>query len=90
MDSSDFATGAVLFQLSKEDGKWHPVAFYSKFLSAVEQNYDIYNKEMLAVIQAMEEWRHFLEGAKHPSEIWTDHKNLEYFWTTWKLNWRQA
>jgi hypothetical protein len=38
----------------------------------------------------MEEWRHFLEGEKHPSKIWTDHKNLEYFWTTQKLNWRQA
>jgi hypothetical protein len=38
----------------------------------------------------MEEWRHFLEDAKHPLEIWTDHKNLEYFWTAWKLNQRQA
>ena len=49
-DSLDFTTGAVLSQLSEEDGKWHPVAFYSKSLSAVEQNYDIYDKEMLAVI----------------------------------------
>ena len=86
----DFATEAILFQLSEEDGKWHPVAFYSKSLSAVKQNYDIYNKEMLAVIQAMEKWRYFLEGTKHPLEIWMDHKNLEYFWTAQKLNQRQV
>ena len=55
VDSSDFTTGAVLSQLSEEDSKWYPVAFYSKSLSAVEWNYDIYDKEMLAVIQAMEE-----------------------------------
>lgn len=76
-DSSDFATGAVLSQL-KED-KWHPVAFYSKSLSPVKCNYNIHNKEMLAIIHALEEWRHFLEGAWHQVEILTDHKNLEYY-----------
>lgn len=50
VDSSDFATGAVLSQLSKEDDKWHPVAFYSKSLSPVKHNYEIHNKEMLAII----------------------------------------
>jgi len=80
-DSSDFATGAVLSQQSTTDGKWHPVAFYSKSLSSVERNYEIHDKEMLAIIRALEEWRHFLEGATHPVEIWTDHKNLEYFMT---------
>jgi hypothetical protein len=49
-DSSDFATRAVLFQVSPEDGKWHPVAFFSKSLSLVEHNYKIYDKEMLAII----------------------------------------
>ena len=49
-DSSDFATGAVLSQESSEDGKWHPVAFLSKSLSEVEQNYKIHDKEMLAII----------------------------------------
>jgi len=89
-DSSDFATGAVLSQQSTMDGKWHPVAFYSKFLSSVEQNYKIHNKEMLAIICALEEWRHFLEGATHLVEIWTDHKNLEYFMTAKKLNRHQV
>ena len=85
-DSSDFATGAVLSQQSTEDGKWHPVAFLSKSLSPVERNYEIHDKEMLAIIRALEEWRHFLEGAEHQFEVWTDHKNLEYFMTAKKLN----
>jgi len=66
------------------------VVFYSKSLSLVEQNYKIYNKEMLAIICTLEEWRHFLEGAQHPVEIWTDHKNLEYFMIAKKLNCLQA
>jgi len=66
------------------------VAFYSKSLSLVERNYEIYDKEMLAIIRMLEEWRHFLEGAQHLVEIWTDHKNLEYFMTAKKLNCCQA
>jgi len=90
VDSLDYATGAVLSQQSTTDRKWHPVAFYSKSLSSMEQNYEIYDKEMLAIIYALEEWRHFLEGATHLVEIWTDHKNLEYFMTAKKLNHCQA
>jgi len=56
----------------------------------VEWNYEIHDKEMLAIICVLEEWRHFLEGATHPVEIWTDHKNLKYFMTAKKLNRCQA
>ena len=73
-DGSGIATGAVLEQLSREDNKWHPIAFLSKSLSPVERNYEIHDTEMLAIIRALEEWRHYLEGARHPVEIWTDHK----------------
>jgi len=66
------------------------VAFYSKSLSLVEQNYEIHDKEMLAIIRVLEKWRHFLEGAQHLVEIWTDHKNLEYFMIAKKLNCHQA
>ena len=89
-DSLDFVTGAVLSQQALEDGNWHLVAFLSKSLSMVEQNYEIHDKEMLAIIRAMEEWRHFLEGAEHSFEVWMDHKNLEYFQSAKKLNHRQA
>jgi len=85
-DSSDFASRAILSQRLPGEEKWQPVAFYSKFLSPVEQNYEIHNKEMLAIIHALEEWRYFLEGARYPVEIWTDHKNLEYFMMAKKLN----
>lgn len=89
-DSSNFVTGAILSQQSCEDDKWHPVAFYLTSLSTVERNYKIHDKEMLAVVHALEEWRPFLEGAQHPVKIWTDHKNLEYFMSAKKLNCWQA
>jgi len=89
-DSSDFASGAILSQQLPEEEKWHLVAFYRKSLSLVERNYEIHDKEMLAIICLLEEWKHFLEGAWHLVEIWIDHKNLEYFMTAKKLNCRQA
>ena len=51
-------------------------------LNAMERNYEIHDKEMLAVIRCLEAWRHYLEGAKLEFEIWTDHKNLQYFMTS--------
>jgi len=90
VDSLNFATGAVLSQQSMKNRKWHLVAFYSEFLSSVEQNYEIHDKEMLAIIYVLEEWRHFLEGAIYLVEIWTDHKNLKYFMMAKKLNHCQA
>ena len=88
-DASDYATGGVL-STKCEDGKWRPVAFISKSLNTMERNYEIHNKEILAVIRCLEAWRHYLEEAKLEFEIWTDHKNLQYFMTSQKLNRRQA
>jgi hypothetical protein len=89
-DGSGIATGAVLLQQSVNDNAWHPVTFLSKALNLVERNYEIHDTKMLAIIRGLEEWRHYLEGARHPVEIWTDHKNLEYFRVAQKLNCRQA
>jgi hypothetical protein len=89
-DGSSIATGAVLSQQNVDDNAWHPVAFLSKALNPVERNYKIHDTKMLAIIRGLEEWRHYLEGARHPIEIWTDHKNLEYFRVAQKLNRRQA
>jgi len=89
VDASDYATGGVL-STKCEDGKWRPVAFISKSLNATERNYEIHDKEMLAVIRCLEAWRHYLEGTKLEFEIWTDHKNLQYFMTSQKLNHKQA
>jgi len=88
-DTSNYATRGVL-SMKCSDEKWRPVAFISKSLSDTEQNYEIHDKEMLAVVRCLEAWRHFLEGAVEKFEIWTDHKNLEYFMKVQKLNRRQA
>ncbi|KAK5885832.1 hypothetical protein CesoFtcFv8_016929 [Champsocephalus esox] len=68
----------------------HPCAFFSRKLSPAERNYDIGNRELLAVKLALEEWRHWLEGAEQPFVVWTDHKNLEYIRSAKRLNSRQA
>ena len=50
-------------------------------MSPAERNYDIFDKELLAIIKALKDWRHLLEGSLIPVQILTDHKNLEYFIT---------
>ncbi|KAF7771012.1 hypothetical protein Agabi119p4_6986 [Agaricus bisporus var. burnettii] len=88
VDASNYGTGAVLSQ--EQEGKWHPVTFMSKTLSEAKQNYEIYDKELLAIIKALKLWRHYLLDAKKQFEIWTDHENLKYFREPQKLNARQA
>jgi len=89
VDASGFASGGELCQEGK-DGKFHPVGFISSSFSQAERNYNVHNHELLAIICGLEEWQHLLEGAKLKLEIWTDHRNLEYFATTQKLNQQQA
>ena len=89
VDASDYAIGGVLL-MECEDRLWRPVAFFSKSLNETERNYEIHDKEMLAIIRGLEAWRHLLEGVQYKFEIWTDHKNLEYFMKAQKLNRRQA
>ena len=60
-DSSNFATGAILSQ--EQEGKWWPIAYMSRSLNAVERNYDMYDKELLAIVQALDEWSQYLRGA---------------------------
>ena len=86
-DTLEYATGGVL-SMRYEDNKWRPVAFISKSLNEAERNYEIYNWEMLAIIRCLEEWRHLLEETQNKFEIWSNHKNLEYFISSQKLNYR--
>ncbi|KAK3550724.1 hypothetical protein QTP70_003956 [Hemibagrus guttatus] len=78
VDASMTGVGAVLSQQQGNPSRLHPCAFFSRKLNPAERNYDIGNRELLAVKLALEEWRHWLEGAKHPFLVLTDHKNLEY------------
>ena len=88
-DASDFALGVVLLQLGDGE-KLHPLAFHSQKFSAVEINYEIHDKELLAIVDSFQEWRHLLEGATHQVTVYIDHKNLEYFMSTRILNRRQT
>ena len=89
VDASDYTMGGVL-SMECKDKLWRPVAFLSKLLNETERNYEIHDKEMLAIIRELENWRYLLEGAHFKFKIWTDHKNLEYFMKVQKLNHRQA
>jgi RNase H-like domain found in reverse transcriptase/Reverse transcriptase (RNA-dependent DNA polymerase) len=88
-DASKSAIGAVLSQ-KQDDGLWHPVEFFSRSMTPAEKNYQIYDQEMLAIIEALREWRQYLLGAVHPFEIWTDHLNLTYYRKPQNLTKRQA
>ncbi len=86
-DASNFALGAILSQFGI-DGLLHPVAFYSRKLTSAEINYQVYDKELLAIIMAFEQWRPYLTRAQHRVQVLIDHKNLLYFTTTRTLNHR--
>jgi hypothetical protein len=84
-DTSHYAMGAILSQ-HFEDGKIHPVAFISKKFSPAELNYQIYDKGMLAMIYAMNQWRCYLQGAIYTTIVYSNHMNFQYFKETNQLN----
>ena len=87
-DASGHAIGGVLSQ--EQDGKWKPIAFLSRTMQPAEQNYEIYDKELLAIVEALAKWRQYLLDTKESFEVWMDHENLKYFREPHKLNGRQA
>ena len=89
VDASNVGVGAILSQRIS-DGKLHPCAFYSHRQSPTDARYDVGDRELLAVKMALEEWRHWLEGAQDPFIVWTDHKILEYLKQAKRLKPRQA
>ncbi|CUA71631.1 Transposon Tf2-11 polyprotein [Rhizoctonia solani] len=88
-DASGVAMGAVLSQ-RQEDGRLHPVAYMSKSFQGAAHNYDTHDKELLAIIEALQHWRIFLEGTADPITIFTDHRNLEYWKESRNFNRRHA
>jgi hypothetical protein len=88
-DASDFALGAILEQPDLLN-RWHPVAFFSKSMQPPKLNYNIHDKELLAIIRALEAFRHYLQGHPESFEVWSDHNNLAYFRTKQKLSHRQV
>jgi len=88
-DASDLAIAAISSH-AFDDGKLYPVSSISRKLSLAEFNYDVFDKEMLAVVFSLKKWRYFLPGAEHKTIVYSDHQNLTYFKTTVSLNRRQA
>ena len=87
-DASQVAIGAVLSQQDQQN-QWHPIAFRSRTLNQAERNYDTMERELLAIIDALKIWRHFLLEGAHEVEVLTDHKNLLYLRKPQLLNGRQ-
>ena len=88
-DASDFAIAAALFQ-EDEHGNKFPVAYYARKMTPAERNYDIYDKELLAIVAAFKEWRAYLQGAKFQVTVYSDHKNLTGFMINKELTGRQV
>ncbi|QRV96423.1 Retrotransposable element Tf2 protein [Ceratobasidium sp. AG-Ba] len=88
-DASGVALGAVLSQKCS-DGRLHPIAYLSESFTPPQKNYDTYDKELLAIVRALEHWRLLLEGTKIPITVYTDHRNLQYWQEAKTWNRRHA
>ncbi len=98
-DASAYGVGAILSQAAGDCNiaptknskpKLHPLAYYSVTFLPAERNYDIYERELLAMMKALAHWRHYLGWTKHPFIILTDHANLQYWKAPKNLNRRMA
>ena len=85
VDASGYAVGAVLLQ-RKEDGKLHPIGYFSSTLNKAERNYNIYDLELLAIVKALEHWRPYLAGSPHKIKVFSDHMNLQYWHQPHKIS----
>ena len=81
-DASDYALATILSTVSLTDNEVHPIAFHSHTFTSPKLNYDVHNKELLAIFEAFKIWHHYIEGSLTLIDMVTDHKNLEYFSTT--------
>jgi len=81
-DASKFAMGAVIRQ-KNTNGDYHPCGYISHSFDVIQQNYEIYDRELMGIVRALEMWQ-------HPTVILSDHKNHTYFRTAQKLNRQQA
>ena len=88
-DASGFAVAAVLSQ-EQADGSMRPIAYYSRKMEPAERKYDARNKELLAIVCAVDHWRCYIDGSPHSTKILTDHKGLQWLNSAPVLNDRQS
>ena len=89
VDASTYGIGAILMQQDKE-GKRYDVGYYSKALNDTERNYDVWDREFMAIVWGLQNWRHLLVRNPHPVKVYTDHTNLQYYRYPQKVNRRVA
>ena len=89
VDASLFAVGAVLFQRD-EEGRQRPILYFSQALNPAERNYDIWDREFLAMIRGLKHNHHLLVGSLHKVVVLTDHENLAHYRHPQKINQRVA
>jgi len=87
INASNFAVGACLYQIKDEQQRL--IVYQSRKLSESEERYEVHDKELLAIVKALQDWRPYLAGTEKPIQIYTDHKNLRNFATTKQLNQQQ-
>jgi len=87
-DMSDHTLVAIIPIHTRQD--IHPIAFHSRAFNSTKLNYDIYDKELLAIFEAFKKWRYYLEGTITPVEVFTNHKNLAYFCKSKTLSYCQT
>ena len=89
MEASKWVIGATLLQ-KQDDGQIHPCGYLSHALTQTERNWQIYDRELYAIIYALDEWKYLLLGAEHTLTIHCNHKNLTYYRMPQCLTARQA
>ena len=89
-DASGYAIGGVLSQMMSETGQWHLVAYYSRKMITAETCYEMHDAELLTIVEAFKNWRHYLEGCQYKVLVLTDHNNLRRFMDTKSLSSRQV
>ena len=80
IDTSDLALVVILSTLVKEEV--YPIVFYLRTFNIVELNYNVHNKKLLAIFKVFRKWRYYLKRTLKPVDMFTDHKNLQYFYNT--------
>ena len=85
VDASRFSLGGILLQ-RQEDGKKHPMGYYSTTLNEAQRNYDIYELELLVITECLKHWRPYLAGSPHEIIIHTNHANLTYWCQPQKIS----
>src|ERR1700719_223523 len=90
VDAFDYAQGGVISQRDPKTGELHPIAFRSHKFNPTELNYEIYDQEMLAIVQTLGHYRHYFEGLGHQTIVISDHKTRLWFTETQVYNCRQV